>query len=281
MDAFMHEGFNMIDTADMYSRWAPGNKGGESETIIGKWQKQKGGRDKMIIATKVGNDMGDRKKGVTKKYILTAVEDSLRRLQTDYIDLYQTHFDDEATPVEETMAAYNELVKVGKVRFAGTSNMSVERIKASLNVSAQNNYPAYQTLQPLYNLYEREKFEKEYEALCLENNIGVINYFSLASGFLTGKYRSEKDTGKSVRGGGMSKYFNERGFNILTALDEVAAKHNSKPAAIAIAWLNAKPAVTAPIASATNLAQLEELMRAAQLQLDENDMNVLDNASSY
>jgi aryl-alcohol dehydrogenase-like predicted oxidoreductase len=259
----------------------PGNKGGESETIIGNWMKKRNNRADVLIATKVGSDMGNGKKGVTKKYILQAVEDSLRRLQTDYIDLYQTHFDDETTPVEEALDAYDILIKDGKVRWTGTSNMSAARLLQSLEASVRNSYPVYHTLQPEYNLYSREKFETNYEQICIENNIGVINYYSLASGFLTGKYRSEKDFGKSVRGGGMKKYLDKRGLAILDAMDTVAEKHNTNATGIALAWLLARPSITAPIASATNVAQLQDLIKATELQLTEGDILLLDKASAW
>jgi aryl-alcohol dehydrogenase-like predicted oxidoreductase len=278
LDEFVAKGFNMIDTASSYSRWVPGHQGGESETIIGNWLKQSGKRDSILIATKVGSDMGDGKKGVSRKHILESVEESLTRLRTDRIDLYQTHFDDEATPVEETMEAYAQLVKEGKVRFLGTSNMSIARIKASVEASERNGWPRYETLQPLYNLYDREKFETEYKDYCLEKNISVITYYSLASGFLTGKYRSEDDFNKSPRGGGMKKYMNERGQSVLKALDLLSEKHQSTPATVSLAWLMAKPAVAAPIASATSIEQLQQLFKSVDLKLSAEDMEVLDKA---
>jgi aryl-alcohol dehydrogenase-like predicted oxidoreductase len=278
LDEFVAKGFNMIDTANSYSRWVPGHQGGESETIIGNWLKQSGKRDSILIATKVGSDMGDGKKGVSRKHILESVEESLTRLRTDRIDLYQTHFDDEATPVEETMEAYAQLVKEGKVRFLGTSNMSIARIKASVEASERNGWPRYETLQPLYNLYDREKFETEYKDYCLEKNISVITYYSLASGFLTGKYRSEDDFNKSPRGGGMKKYMNERGQSVLKALDLLSEKHQSTPATVSLAWLMAKPAVAAPIASATSIEQLQQLFKSVDLKLSAEDMEVLDKA---
>ena len=281
LDAFTDAGLNLIDTADVYSRWVPGNHGGESETIIGNWVKQRGNRNKVVIATKGGADMGQGKKDTSKAYILKAVEASLLRLQTDYIDLYQTHWDDDITPVEETLEAYSQLVKEGKVRVIGTSNFSPERLKASLDASAKHGYPRYETLQPLYNLYDREVFEKELEAICLGNNVGVINYFSLASGFLTGKYRSEADLGKSQRGGGIKKYLNERGFSILKALDEAAEQFNTAQASIALAWLIARPSVTAPIASATSIEQLGALIAATQLTLSAETIATLDEASKW
>jgi aryl-alcohol dehydrogenase-like predicted oxidoreductase len=281
LDAFTEAGFNMIDTADVYSTWAPGNKGGESETIIGNWLQKRNNRQSVLVATKAGSDMGDGKKGVTKKYILAAAEDSLRRLQTDYIDLYQTHFDDETTPVEETLAAYDQLKKQGKVRWIGTSNMSPARILESLETANRKNYPAYQSLQPEYNLYAREKFETQYEKVCLDHHIGVINYYSLASGFLSGKYRTEKDFGKSARGRAMSKYLNPRGFAILDALDKLASAHKTNPTAIALAWLIARPSITAPIASATSVAQLQELAAGAQLVLGADEIELLNQASNW
>ncbi len=281
LDAFTRAGGNLVDTADVYSTWGNGNKGGESETIIGNWIKKNNQRKALVIATKVGSDMGDGKKGVTKKYILQAAEASLKRLQTDYIDLYQTHFDDEATPVEETLEAYAELVKAGKVRWVGTSNMSPERILQSIAISKENNYPLYHSLQPEYNLYTRQKYESQYEQLCINNNIGVINYFSLASGFLTGKYRSEKDYSKSVRGGSMGKYLNPRGMAILDAMDAVAQQHNCNDTAVALAWLLARPSVTAPIASATSTEQLDDLIKATEVILTEDDISRLDTASAW
>lgn len=281
LDAFVAAGFNFIDTADVYARWAPGNEGGESETILGNWMKAKGNRDQVIIGTKVGSDMGNGKKGLKKKYIFQAVEDSLRRLQTDYIDLYQTHFDDGSTPIDETLQAYAELVEQGKVRIIGASNLSPERLKLSLEISEKNGYPRYETFQPEYNLFDREGYEKELEQLCITNQLAVNNYYSLASGFLTGKYRSEADFGKSPRGGQMKKFFTERGFAILSALDSVSQKWEASQASVAIAWLLARPSITAPIASATNLQQLESLVQATQLRLDAEDIALLDKASAW
>jgi aryl-alcohol dehydrogenase-like predicted oxidoreductase len=272
LDAFVDSGFNFIDTADYYSRWGAGHEGGESENIIGNWLKKSGKRDKVVLATKVGADMGDGKKGVSKAYILKAVNDSLRRLQTDHIDLYQTHFDDIATPVEETMEAYFQLIKDGKIIACGASNMTPERLKQSLDTSRRNNMPTYESLQPLYNVYDRDSYERNYEHICIENNLGVICYFPLASGFLTGKYRTEADLSKSVRGGSMHKYMNERGFYILHALDEAAKEYNATPATVALAWLMARPSITAPIASAKSLVQLKELMSAAEIGLDKESI---------
>jgi aryl-alcohol dehydrogenase-like predicted oxidoreductase len=280
LDAFVGSGFNLIDTADSYSRWAPGNKGGESETIIGNWVKQRGNRDKVIIATKVGSDMGEGK-NLRKEYILRSVEGSLQRLQTDYIDLYQSHFDDISTSVEETMDAYAQLIQQGKVKAIGASNLSIERLKQSVEYSERSNLPRYETLQPLYNLYDREVFEREFQPYCLENNISVINYYSLASGFLTGKYRSEEDLSKSARGGGNKKYMNDRGFKILKALDEVSERYNTKPATASLAWLLAQPAIAAPIASATNTQQLHDLIASVNLQLDKEALELLNRSSQY
>jgi aryl-alcohol dehydrogenase-like predicted oxidoreductase len=282
LDAFEDAGFDLIDTADVYSNWAPGNKGGESETIIGKWIKQKGNRNKMIIATKVGGDMGQGKKDLSAKYIRKAVEDSLQRLQTDYIDLYQSHWDDLDTPVGETMEIFAQLVKEGKVRAIGASNLSPERLEESLQYSKEKNLPMYQTLQPEYNLYNREKYETQYEPICLQEGLGVINYYALASGFLSGKYRKEDDVNKSARGGGVvKKYLNERGLRILTALDEVAEQYQTNQASIALAWLLARPSITAPIASATSVEQVKELAKAFQLQLDAAAVEKLNKASAY
>jgi aryl-alcohol dehydrogenase-like predicted oxidoreductase len=280
LDGFVAAGLDAIDTADVYSKWAPGNKGGESEIIIGKWLKARGNRAKVVIATKAGNEMGPDKKGLSKAYILKAVEDSLKRLQTDYIDLYQSHVDDPATPVEETLSAYQQLIAQGKVRVIGCSNFTPARLTESLEVSSAKSLPRYESLQPHYNLYERAGFEAELEPLCLKEKVGVIPYYSLASGFLTGKYRSEADFGKSPRGGSMKSYLNERGLRILKALDEVAARVRSKPGPVALAWLMARPSITAPIASATNMAQLEDLVTATQLQLDAAAIKQLDTASA-
>ncbi len=275
LDSFIDSGFNLVDTADYYSRWGTGSKGGESETIIGNWLKKSGQRDKMVIATKVGADMGDGKKGLSKSYIIRAVEDSLKRLQTDHIDLYQSHFDDEITPVEETMEAYFQLLKDGKIIAFGASNISPDRLQQSLEASRENNYPTYETLQPHYNLYDRSNYETNYEPICIENGLSVLCYFPLASGFLTGKYRTEHDFSKSVRGGGMHKFMNERGMRILAALDVLSQQYKSTPAAIALAWLMARPSVTAPIASATSVVQLKELMSAVSVKLDIDAINKL------
>jgi aryl-alcohol dehydrogenase-like predicted oxidoreductase len=281
LDGFLAADFNFIDTADTYSRWAEGNQGGESETIIGKWLKARNNRNKVILATKVGGDMGSGKKSLSKKHIMESIDGSLKRLQTDYVDLYQSHYDDPETPVEETLEAYDQLIRAGKVRWVGASNFSAERLKESLETSKRLSLPKYQSFQPEYNLYKRESFEKEFEQICADNHLGVIGYYSLASGFLTGKYRSEADLGKSARGGGVKKYMDERGFKILKALDEVSEQYNSSPASVALAWLIARPSVTAPIASVTSLSQLEELSRAATLKLDVEDISILDEASAW
>jgi len=279
LDAFVAAGFNLIDTADSYSRWVSGHQGGESETIIGRWIARRGRHDDVIVATKVGSDMGQGHKVLRKDYILQAAEASLRRLQVDCIDLYQSHWDDENTSLEETLGAYGQLLREGKVKAIGASNYSVARLKQALEVSRTHHLPRYQTLQPLYNLYDRDSLEGELQALCLRENLGVITYFSLAAGFLTGKYRSEADFGKSARGPGMKKYMNARGMKILDALDAVAKRYNATPAQIALAWLMTRPGVTAPIASATNLTQLQELLRAAEVKLDAEAIAALERAS--
>ncbi|ATP55088.1 alcohol dehydrogenase [Pedobacter ginsengisoli] len=281
LDGFSDAGFNFIDTADVYSAWVPGNTGGESETIVGKWISQKNNRDKIVIATKVGAPMGPDKKGLSKKYIFQAVEDSLRRLKTDYIDLYQSHYDDPETPIQETLEAYNQLIKEGKVRWIGASNITPERLTESLEIAKKLNLPKYQTLQPEYNLYQREGYEKNFEQIVLDNDLGTINYYALASGFLTGKYRSEQDLNKSQRGGAVKNYLNERGFKILKALDDVSEQYSADQASIALAWLIARPSITAPIASVTSLDQLEDLKKAASLKLNVEDIAILDEASSW
>jgi aryl-alcohol dehydrogenase-like predicted oxidoreductase len=280
LDAFIAAGFNFVDTADVYAKWVPGNKGGESETIIGNWLKKSRKRSEVIVATKVGMEMAPDKKGLSAAYIFRAVEDSLKRLQTDYIDLYQAHKDDPETPLEETLGAFGKLMKEGKVRAIGASNYSGPRLLQALEVSEKHGLPAYRTMQPEYNLYDRAEYEKDLEAICVANGLGVIGYFSLASGFLTGKYRSEADLSKSQRGGRVKKYLNERGFRILKALDEVAAQYNSTPARVALAWLIARPSIAAPIASATNLGQLKDLIEATKLPLDQGSIEILNRASA-
>lgn len=280
LDGFVAAGANFIDTADVYSTWVPGHKGGESETVLGKWLKSRGNRDKVIVATKVGSPMGGDKKGLKANYIRQAVEDSLKRLQTDYIDLYQSHRDDETTPQAETLDAYATLIKQGKVRAIGASNFTAARLAEALAVSAKHNLPRYESLQPEYNLYARAGYEAELEPLCRKEEIGVIGYFSLASGFLTGKYRSKADLGQSPRGEDIGDYLNERGFRILAALDAAAKQLNATPAQVAIAWLIARPGVTAPIASATKESQLKDLIAGANLKLDAATIKNLTEASS-
>ena len=279
LDAWVDAGFNFLDTADVYSRWHTGNSGGESETIIGKWLKARGNRDKIVLATKLGIEMGPGKKGLSRAYMQTAVEDSLRRLQTDYIDLYQSHRDDPETPIEETLSGYADLIKAGKVREIGASNFSADRLAESLKVSAAKGLPRYQSLQPQYNLMERAGFEGPLEDLCLAEKVGVIGYYSLASGFLTGKYRSKADIEGRARGPGVAKYLTDFGLGVIKALDEVAARYEAKPGQIALAWLIARPSVTAPIASATNLEQVAELVEAAEIELDADSIAMIDTAS--
>lgn len=281
LDAFVGEGFDFIDTADTYSWWVDGNKGGESETIIGQWLSERKNRDKIIISTKTGSQTKTHPEDISKKHIIKSVEESLKRLKTDYIDLYQTHFDDNKTPVEETLSAYQQLIKEGKVRAIGTSNMSPQRIMDSLRASDNEGLPRYQTLQPLYNLMEREKYEKELRPMVEEKGLGVITYSSLASGFLTGKYRSSDDFDKSPRGGGMDKYMNGEGLKVLDALDKVSEKHNTAQATVSLAWLLSAPTVTAPIVSATSIKQLESIIDAPKVNLDEEDLHLLNNASDW
>src|SRR5947209_1533428 len=278
LDAFVAAGFDFIDTADAYSRWVPGHGGGESEAIIGRWMKARGNRDKVVIATKVGADMGSGRT-MAASYVRKAVEDSLKRLQTDRIDLYQTHWDDEKTPLEEVLSTYAELIKAGKVRAIGASNYSAARLKEALDVSARKSLPRYETLQPQYNLVERKEYEAELGPLCRKEQIGVIPYYSLASGLLTGKYRSKDDAGKSPRGSGATKYLDERGLRVLSALDAIAAERKATVAQVALAWLLAKPELAAPIASATSLAQLHELLGAVRVELSTADVARLDAAS--
>ncbi|MBC6990387.1 aldo/keto reductase [Hymenobacter sp. BT491] len=281
LDAFVAGGGNAIDTADGYSVWVPGHQGGESETIIGKWLRQHGRRDELVIATKVGWEVNAEDKGLAKNYILRAVEGSLKRLQTDYIDLYQSHKDDPTVPVEETLEAYAQLVQEGKVRVIGASNFSAARLRESLEASQQHGFPRYESLQPLYNLYDRAEFEKDLLPLCQEFNVGVIPYYGLASGFLTGKYRSQEDLKKSARGGGVGqKYLNDKGLKILAALDKVAEHLHASPAQVALAWIMARPGLTAPIASATSPEQVTELLKATELQLTAEDMEQLNQASA-
>ncbi len=279
LDAWLDSGFNFLDTADVYSRWHPGNSGGESETIIGRWMKSRGNRDKIVLATKLGIEMAPGKKGLSAAYMKTAVEDSLRRLQTDYIDLYQSHRDDLETPIEETLLSYAGLIKEGKVREIGASNFSVGRLAESLKISTDKGLPRYQSIQPQYSLVERTEFEGPLEDLCLKETIGVIGYYSLASGFLTGKYRSKADMHGRMRGARVEKYLDDYGFGVIKALEEVAARYEAKPGQIAVAWLIARPSVTAPIVSATNLEQLADLVEAAEIELDPDSIAMIDAAS--
>ena len=270
LDAFVDGGFNLIDTADVYSRWAPGHSGGESESVIGRWLKAGGKRHRVLIATKVGKPMGDDgsgRTGLSRRWIRQAVHDSLTRLQTDHIDLYQSHDDDSNTPLEETLAAFDELVREGKVRAIGASNFSAPRLAEALAVSAREGLVRYETLQPHYNLVARKVFEDALQPLCVDEGLGVINFFGLARGFLTGKYRSEADLGKSIRGSGVKAYLSPDGLGVLAALDAVAADLQATPAQVALAWQIAQPGITAPIVSATSVAQWQEVARAAALVL--------------
>ena len=280
LDAFVDAGFGFIDTADIYSSWAPGHRGGESETVIGNWVAARKNRDRVVIATKLGMGQPGRDGRLDRSYIAEAIEGSLKRLKTDYVDLYQSHRDDEATPQEETLQAYADLIKAGKVRIIGASNFSAARLGSALKTSAEKGLPRYETLQPLYNLADREAFESELKPLCLAEGIGVIPYYALGAGFLTGKYRSEADFGKSPRGGRMDRYLNARGFRILAALDAAAARHEVEPAAIAMAWLMAQPTIAAPIASATSLTQFRTIAAGTQLALSPADLDALDQAAA-
>lgn len=281
LDNFIAAGGNFIDTADVYSKWVAGNTGGESETILGKWLKQRGNRDQVVIATKVGNDMGVKGKGLSRKHIQQAVEDSLQRLQTDYIDLYQSHIDDENTPFEETLETYAELIRQGKVRAIGASNYSAERLLQALEISRQYGYPRYESLQPRYNLYDRDGYEQDLQQICQEHSIGVISYSSLCSGFLSGKYRSEKDLSISLRGSSVKRYLNPRGLRILEAIDRVAKTYNSTPTQVSLAWLIANPTITAPIVSATKVEQLNDIIKAVNIKnLDQDAIDLLNQASS-
>ncbi len=280
LDRFLDAGLNAIDTADVYSAWAPGNSGGESETIIGEWMKARGNRSRVIVVTKVGSPMGKGKEGLKARYIAEAAEASLKRLQVDAIDLYLSHWPDMATPIEETLGAYQRLIEQGKIRWCGASNLSVKLLEAALAASKAKGLPRYEVLQPEYNLADRHEFESGLADFCKREQIGVVTYFSLAKGFLTGKYRSEADLSKSPRGDGVKAYLNPRGFRILEALDAVAARHQAKPAEVALAWAMARPGVTAPIASATSVEQVESLVRATELALTGADMDALNAASA-
>jgi aryl-alcohol dehydrogenase-like predicted oxidoreductase len=279
LDAFVAGGFNMVDTADVYSRWAPAG-GGASETVIGKWLAQGGKRDKIVLATKLGSEMGEGMKGLSAKYMVEALEASLKRLQTDYIDLYQSHRDDPDTPQEETAEAFDRLVKSGKVRAIGSSNFTPERLKSALEISEAKGLARYNSEQPLYNLYSRDGFESGLQQVCIDNEVGVIPYYGLASGFLTGKYRTEADLSKSPRGQGVKRMMDARGMRILDALDEVSAARTASQAQVALAWVMAQPGLTGPIASATSLEQLDELMGSARLTLTAEDLATLDKASA-
>ena len=278
LDAFTAAGYNFIDTADTYSWWVNG-KGGQSEEIIGNWLKARNNRHEIVLATKVGSETKEHGFDISKKHILKSVDESLQRLKTDHIDLYYTHFDDEKTPVEETLEAYDQIIKAGKVRYIAASNVAPQRLIASFEAAEQYGLPKYQALQPHYNLVERTKFETQYAALAEQYGLSVFTYWSLASGFLTGKYRSEDDFGKSPRGAGAQQYLNEKGRAVLAALDRVAAKHMSNPATVSLAWLLAQPLVTAPIVSATNKQQLAALFEGPLLTLDAEDLSLLDRAS--
>ncbi|WP_419870824.1 aldo/keto reductase [Chryseobacterium sp. CT-SW4] len=278
LDQFIDAGFNFIDTADTYSWWVNG-KGGQSEEIIGKWLKSRGNRNHIVLATKVGSETKEHGYDISKKHILASVDESLKRLQTDHIDLYYTHFDDHKTPVEETLQAYDEVIKAGKVRYIAASNVSPERLIASFEAAEKNNLPKYVALQPHYNLLERETFENTYAEIVEKYNLSVFTYWSLAAGFLTGKYRTEEDLAKSARGEGVRKYLNDKGKNVLKALDSVSEKHETTQASVALAWLLANPLVTAPIVSATSPSQLKTLIDAPQLRLNEDDINLLNEAS--
>jgi aryl-alcohol dehydrogenase-like predicted oxidoreductase len=279
LDAAMEAGITFIDTADVYSRWVPGHQGGESETVIGNWMKARGNRDKVILATKVGMDMGEDRKGLSAAYIRRAVEDSLRRLQTDRIDLYWSHRDDESLPVEEPLRAYDELVRAGKVRVIGASNYSAARLAAALDASEKGGLPRYEALQPEYNLYSRQGYEAELEPLCVERQVGCTPYYALAAGFLTGKYRKVEDTTDRARAYRVKDYINPRGLGILDALDAVAARHGAKPANVAVAWVMARPSITAPIASASRPEQVADLAAALRLKLSAEDLAELERAS--
>lgn len=280
LDAWLDAGFNFIDTADVYSAWVPGHAGGESETIIGKWLKQTGKRNRVVLATKIGKPMGEGKVGLAPAYIREAVDASLRRLKTDHIDLYQSHDDDAKTPQEESLGAFAELIQAGKVRAIGASNFSAPRLAEALDVSERLGLPRYESLQPLYNLCDRAVFEDALEPLCLARGVGVINFYALAAGFLTGKYRSAADASRSPRGDSTTKkYLNPRGLRILDALDQVAGPLGATPGQVAIAWQMARPSITAPIASATSIRQLDELVKATQLRLTPEAIAVLDAAS--
>lgn len=283
LDAFVDAGLDLIDTADVYPVWHPGNVGGESEAIIGNWLKKSNKRNKVTVATKVGMKMapGLGCESLSIDYIMKSVEDSLKRLQIDTIDLYQAHNDDPNTPLEETMEAFDQLIKQGKVRAIGASNYKRDRLKEALAVSKQHGFARYECLQPEYNLYDREDYENNLEKLCSDENLGVISYFSMARGFLSGKYKSKADLDQSPRGKGVEKYMNDRGFKIIEALHTVAAEYNSTPAQVSLAWLIARPSITAPIASASKMEQMPDIIKAAQLELKPEAVELLNKASAY
>ena len=280
LDAFVAAGFNLIDTADTYSVWPEGHQGGESETLIGRWLEESGRRNDVLIATKVGMDMGPRGKGLAPEHIRHSVDASLLRLKTDRIDLYQAHLDDPSTPLDKTLETFASLVEEGKVRAIGASNYEAPRLEEALAISQERGLPRFESLQPRYNLIDREEFETRLEPVCRAAGLGVLTYSSLASGFLTGKYRTGADVGKSPRGARAVSRLNDRGLRILTALDEVASNLDSSPATVALAWLMARPSVTAPIASATSLEQLDQLLRVGELPLDADSLRRLDVASA-
>ena len=279
LDAAVERGLSAIDTADMYSNWLPGHVGGESERIIGNWLRTRGNRDKVMIATKLGHNMGPGKEGLSARYIVQAVEASLTRLRTDYIDLYQAHRDKPETPLEETLGAFDGLIKAGKVRAIGASNYTAARFAEALAVSAANGLARYETLQPLYNLVAREEYEGALQDLCVAEGIGVINYYALAAGFLTGKYRNVEDAA-GPRGGSVRGYCNEKGFGVLAALDRAVVRLGGTPAQVALAWVMTRPGIAAPIASATKVEQLDDLVAATALRLDAKALADLDAASA-
>ncbi|GCE19989.1 aldo/keto reductase [Dictyobacter kobayashii] len=281
LDTFVEGGGNFVDTADVYSAWVAGHSGGESETILGKWLNQRKNREQIIIATKVGSRMGNGAQGLSRHNITKGVEDSLRRLQTDYIDLYQAHIDDQDVPLEETLEAFNSLIKAGKVRYIGASNYTAERLTEALKVSLQQGYGRYECIQPPYHLLNRATYERELEPLCLEQEIGVITYSSLASGFLTGKYRANQDLPSSPRQNIQKNYMNEKGFAIIDQLDRIAQAHEATIAQVALAWTIARPGITAPIVSATSVEQTQELLQSVSLRLTQEEGETLDQISSW